>query len=141
MPFVCCYVAADEETGSTGYFTGTGHLFAVSSNEREFNAERDVKLSCGQYIPTDRARRQSVDARYLAGQGGVRLVIACNHKSAILLELLDHGIGDQDFDARHQRAILERGHRNAVNVPEIVRLYRPDVISKATGDREAKDCR
>jgi hypothetical protein len=28
-----------------------------------------------------------------------------------------------------------------VNVPEIVRLYRPDVIAKATGDCEAKDCR
>jgi hypothetical protein len=28
-----------------------------------------------------------------------------------------------------------------VNVPEIVRLYRPDVIPKATGHREAKDCR
>ncbi len=62
-------------------------------------------------------------------------------KRAILLELFNHRIGHQDFDARHQRAILKRGHRNAVNVPEIVRLYRPDVISKATGDREAKDCR
>ena len=141
MSFVCCYVASDKKTGATGYLARACKRFAVSSNEREFNAERDVKLNCGQYIPTYLARRQSVDARYLAGQGGVRLVIACNHKSAILLKLLDHRIGDQNFDARHQRVILERGHRNAVNVPKIVRLYRPDVISKATGDREAKDCR
>ena len=79
--------------------------------------------------------------RYLPTQGGVRLVVACNLKRAILLELFDHRIGHQDFDARHERAILKRRHRNGVNVPEIVRLYRPDVIPKATGDREAKDCR
>jgi hypothetical protein len=55
--------------------------------------------------------------------------------------LFDHRIGHQDFDARHERAILKRGHRDGVNVPEIVRLYRPDVIAKATRDCEAKDCR
>jgi hypothetical protein len=79
--------------------------------------------------------------RYLSSQGRVRLVVACNLKRAILLELFDHRIGHQDFDARHEGAILKRWHRNRVNIPEIVRLYRPDVISKATGDREAKDCR
>jgi RIO-like serine/threonine protein kinase len=57
------------------------------------------------------------------------------------LELFDHRIGHQDFDARHERAILKRGHSNGVNVPEVVRLYRSDVIAKATGDCEAKDCR
>ena len=79
--------------------------------------------------------------RYFSTQGSVRLFVACNLKRAILLELFDYCISHEDFDARHERAILKRGHCNTVNVPQIVRLYRSNVISKTTGDREAKDCR
>ena len=62
-------------------------------------------------------------------------------KRAILLELLDQRVGHQNFDTRNQRTIPKRRHRKGVNVPEIVRLYRANVIPKAPGDREAKDCR
>ena len=86
-------------------------------------------------FPRTRACRQAVDARYFSTQGGIRFVVACNDKRAILLELFNERIGHQDFDARHQRPILKRGHRNAVNVPEIVRLYRPDDIQ---GNRRSR---
>src|SRR5205814_4067772 len=87
------------------------------------------------------ARWQPVDARYLSTQRGVCVVVACNPERAILLKLFDQRIRDQNFDARYKRTIPKRRHRNGVNVAQIVRLYRTDVIARATGDREAKDFR
>jgi len=55
--------------------------------------------------------------------------------------LFNHRVSDQNFDTWHERAILKRRHRDGVDVSEIVRLYRPDVIAKATREREAEDCR
>jgi hypothetical protein len=79
--------------------------------------------------------------RYFPIQGSVCLVVACNLKSAILLELFDDRIRDQNLYTRYEGTIFERRHRNGMDVSEIVRLYGPDVIPKTPSDREAKKCR
>jgi hypothetical protein len=57
------------------------------------------------------------------------------------LQLFDHSIGDQNFDARDESAIFESRDCDGVNVTQIIRLYRPDVIAKATTKGEAEYCR
>src|SRR5262249_8994549 len=102
---------------------------------------REGKFRCGKHIPSHRTRWCPTDARNLSTQSRVSLVVACDLKCAILLELFDQGIGYQNFDARQERAILKIRHCYSVNAPQIVRLDRADVVAKATGERQAKDCR
>jgi len=141
LSFVSRYIAADEKAGGTDCFNRASQLFAVSRSQRILYGKRQIKLSCGEHITAHRARGQSRDTSYFTGQGSVCLVVARNLKSAILLELLDHCISDQNLNAWHKRAILKRGHRNRVDVAQIVWLYRPYVVAKATRNREAADCR
>jgi len=141
LSFVSCYVAADEEAGGTGCFAGAGQLFAVSCSQRISYDKRQIKFSCGQHIAAHRARRQSRDTRYFPVQGSVCLIVACNLKSAVLLELFDYRISDQNLDSWYERAILKRGHGNSVDVSQIVWFHRPDVVAEATRNCEAEDCR
>jgi hypothetical protein len=57
------------------------------------------------------------------------------------LKLFDYGVSDQHFDAWHERAILKCWHCDAMDVPQIIRFYRSDLIAEAPGNSEAKDCR
>ena len=56
-------------------------------------------------------------------------------KSAVLLELLDHGVRDQAFDPREERRILEHRDRDAVDVLQIVRLDLANAISGAAAEQ------
>ena len=130
MPFVCGHVRANEKAGASSSLCRF-QLGSVPSDDAELHSYTQVEFNRGEHIPTHRTRWGPVDARNFSRQCSVRIFAPCNLKRSILLQLLDHCIRDQDFNVREERAVFEGRNRNCVNVAEVVRLYRSDVIAKA----------
>ena len=63
--------------------------------------------------------------------------LLANLKSAVLLKLFDHGIGNQHFDAWNQRVVFKRRDGNRVHIAKIIRFDRTDVIAEASGQAKA----
>ena len=91
-----------------------------------------------QYVAAHRSRRRPIDAGHFAIQSSVRFVPVGNLKRAVLLQLLDYGVSDQNFDAREESAVLESWDCDGMNVTQVMWLYRANVIAKATRQCEAE---
>ena len=92
-------------------------------------------------LPRHRASWRADDPGYLTSQSSVRFVPVLNLKRPVLLQLLDYCISDQNFDAGDEGAVFKSRDCDAVNVPQIIRFYRPNMIAKATTQGEAEYCR
>ena len=67
---------------------------------------------------------------------GVGFVFADDPVGAVLLELFDDGVGEEDLDAREQGVVLKARHGDGGDLGHAGRFDRPDVVAGATAEEQ-----
>jgi hypothetical protein len=60
-------------------------------------------------------------------------------EGAVLLELLDHRARDQNLNPRMQRSVCEGRNRKRVNIAQVLRFDRAEVIAKTPAQTKAAE--
>ena len=70
---------------------------------------------------------------------GIAFVIASDFESAVLLDLFDQGIGEEDFDARGEGIVAEVGDGEGIDIGHAGRFDGADVVTCAATEEEAEE--
>ena len=127
---------ADEESGLAGDhlavddFAGgaIGDDVGAAEGEEEFASEED--------IAADRADGGADDFFEATLDDGIAFLIASDFESAVLLDLFDEGVGEEDFDARGEGIVAEVGDGEGIDIGHPRGFDGADVVTCTTAEEE-----
>src|SRR5438874_4137945 len=136
LPFVRAHVRAHKEAGGPGGRSVGAERFAVPSHKRVIHSHRQIEFRGRKDVAANGARRRTADRNDLAFQDRVGIRFVGNSKGAVLLKLFDDRARDQHLDSRHERAIAENWHRDGMNLAQMSRCGRAQMITSAPAEKD-----
>ncbi len=130
---------ADEESGLAGDILAVDEFARGAIGDRVGAAEGEEEFAREEDIAADRADGGADDFFEATLDDGIAFVIAGDFESAILLDLFDEGIGEEDFDARGEGIVAEVGDGEGIDIGHAGRFDGTDVVTCAATEEEAEE--
>jgi hypothetical protein len=138
LALIRAHISPHEEAGATAYGASRAQRFPVPPKQRVFHGHIQIKLGGGKNIAAHGTGRAPVHPDDFALQGRVGHIGINDSERAILLELFDDRAGNEDFNARDERAIRESRDRDGVDLAQITGRSRTDLVTGAALEQECQ---